>query len=104
MKSLMSVLAVGTALLGLSLVVPAMPSHADDYSSIFGDKYHELICDLIAQEPTPHGIWAANSYLMSEQVGPYFLNYGEMQSAIGYAITGHCTQYRSIYSAYMGQY
>ena len=56
-----------------------------------------LICNLVGQEPTPHGIWAANSYLLSEQDG---LRYGQMQDAIGYAISNYCTQYSSIYSAY----
>ena len=99
MKSVLAGVAVAASLMGLATSL-ASPSYADG-SAAFGEQYHMLICNLVGQEPTPHGIWAANSYLLSEQDG---LRYGQMQDAIGYAISNYCTQYSSIYSAYRSRY
>lgn len=88
--------------IGLATAV-ASPVHADD-SAAFGAENHEVICNLIAQEPTRRGIWAANSYLLTAQDISLNLNYGQMQKAIGYAVSNYCTQYAQIYSAYMAKY
>jgi len=78
----------------------ASPAHADSPAA-FGERNYQAICNLVAQEPTPHGIWAANSILLSEQMD---LNYGQMQTAIGIAIRNHCSRYSAIYSAYRSRY
>lgn len=73
---------------------------AKDNSAAFG----RAVCNLVGQEPTPHGIWAANSYLLSEQTPGSALNYGQMQDAIGGAISYYCPQYNSIYTSYRATY
>ncbi len=83
--------------------VCAGPAYADN-SAEFGAENHEVICNLIAQEPTPHGVWAANSYLLTAQDVSLNLNYGQMQRAIGYAVSNYCTQYARVYSAYLAKY
>lgn len=90
-----------TALLASSLILAA-PSYADD-SAVFGQQAHIAICNMVGQEPTPHGIWAANSVLLTEQ-GSFDLNYGQMQKAIGYAIANYCPQYKDIYATYRQTY
>lgn len=99
MKYALAGFTLGVSLVGFSVVL-APPSHADR-SSAFGEKYHVRICNDVGQEPTPHGIWAANSVLLSQQTE---LNYKQMQAAIGYAIHNYCPQYNSIYSAYRSTY
>lgn len=89
----------GLILVGLSTVC-APESYADN-SSTFGEQNWRRICNQVGQEPTAHGIWAANSILLSQQ---RVLNYKQMQDAIGYAIQNHCTQYASVYTAYRTQW
>jgi hypothetical protein len=72
-----------------------------DTPAAFGERNYQVICNYVGQEPSPHGIWAANSILLSQQQD---LNYGQMQAAIGVAISNHCSQYASIYSAYRSRY
>jgi hypothetical protein len=98
MKPVLFGLAIAVSLTGFT-ISHAPPSHADK-STAFGEAHHQVICNYVGQEPTPHGIWAANSILMSESN----LNYGQMQAAIGYAIKNYCPQYDSIYSAYRSRY
>ncbi|WP_133053080.1 hypothetical protein [Mycolicibacter minnesotensis] len=104
MKSALAGIFVGISLVG-SAVALASPGRADN-SSEFGEKYHLRICNDVGREPTPHGIWAANSILLSQQGGDRYgrLNNKQMQAAIGYAIDNYCPQYSSIYSAYRSRY
>lgn len=102
MKSVSSGVAFAVALIGCAVFF-APPSYADK-STAFGEANHEVICNYVGQEPTPHGIWAANSVLLTQQPVGYELNYSQMQAAIGYAISKYCTQYSSIYSAYRTRY
>lgn len=100
MKRLIAGSAIVGSLVGIATTVAA-PGHADT-SADFGEENYIAICNLVGQEPTPHGIWAANSYLLTAQSSN--LNYGQMQSAIGYAIGNHCAQYTAIYGAYRSRY
>src|SRR6516165_11625598 len=100
MKSVLAGVAISATLMGVATSF-ASPSYADNSMAFqFGDYNHTVICNLIGQEPTPHGIWAANSYLLTVEAPGVNLNYGGMQKAIGYAINNYCPQYNSIYSAY----
>lgn len=81
----------------------SVPAPAD-ISAAFGEENHQVICDLIAQEPTPHGIWGANSYLLTAQDVSLNMNYRQMQNASGYAVSNHCTQYAQVYAAYRSKY
>ena len=104
MKSALAGVAISAALMGVATSF-ASPSYADDSLAFqFGDYNHAVICNLVGQEPTPHGIWAANSYLLTVQEVDLNLSYGKMQKAIGYAINNYCPEYRSIYSAYRSRY
>lgn len=94
--------AVVAALMGFAVIV-APPGRAD-VSAAFGEENHQVICNLIAQEPTPHGIWAANSYLLTAQDVSLNMNYRQMQNAIGYAVSNHCPQFAQTYSAYRAKY
>ena len=94
--------AIAAVLMGLATAV-ASPVHADD-AAAFGAENHKVICNLIAQEPTPHGIWAANSYLLTAQSVSLNLNYGQMQNAIGYAVSNYCPQFSQTYAAYRAKY
>ena len=92
-------------MIGLGLAC-APTSHADK-AQAFGDANHEVICNFVGQEPTAHGIWAAISGLLTEQRPIYSdggLNYRQMQSAVGYAINGHCPKFSAAYSEYRSQY
>lgn len=100
MKGIAAGMAVCSSLFGIATALAA-PSHAD-ISAAFGEQNYVVICNLVGQEPTPHGIWAANSYLLSAQSSN--LNYQQMQNAIGYAIGNYCTQYTAIYGAYRSRY
>jgi hypothetical protein len=95
-------LTIGATLMGAALCC-APAGHADR-SAEFGEQFYQTICNYVGQEPTAHGIWAANSVLLSQQSVPYQLDYKQMQNAIGYAIQNHCPQYNSIYSAYRAQW
>ena len=94
--------AVIAALMGIATST-APAAHADN-SAAFGDENHQVICNLIAEEPTPHGFWATNSYLLTAQDVSVNLNYGQMQNAIEYAVVHYCIQYAKIYSAYRAKY
>lgn len=63
----------------------------------------QLICDLVSQQPTPRGIWAALSYLLSEQRGE-MPDRGKVLDAMGPAINAYCPQYNSVYQAYRSSY
>lgn len=105
MKKIRSGAAVLGSLIGLGLAC-APTSHADK-AQAFGDANYQVICDYVAQEPTPHGIWAAISILLTQQEPIYSaggLNHRQMQSAVGYAINGHCPKFSAAYSAYRSQY
>jgi hypothetical protein len=104
-KKKLAVAGAAFALAGLTgfAISFATPSHADTPSA-FGDRNRQVICNDVGQEPTPHGIWAANSVLLSEQQEYPGLNYGQMQVAIGYAISQNCPQYADIYNAYRSRY
>ena len=93
---------IGAVLMGLATSVAA-PCHAD-ISAAFGEENHQVICDLIAQEPTPHGIWGANSYLLTAQDVSLNMNYRQMQNAIGYAVSNHCPQFAQTYASYRAKY
>lgn len=86
----------------MALSVSLAPIGNADDPFIFGERNHMLICNLVGQEPTPRGIWAARSYLLS--VDPGDLRYGQMLDAIGYAIGMYCPQYASIYQTYKTQF
>ncbi|MBY0288617.1 MAG: hypothetical protein K2X52_15945 [Mycobacteriaceae bacterium] len=96
---------LAASIIGASMVVSgvvlAAPGHADD-AAAFGEYNWQVICNYVGEEPTPHGIWAANSVLLTQQT--INLNYGQMQDAIGYAIKDHCPQYTDIYIAYRSRY
>lgn len=100
-------LASGLSILGIATAL-ASPSNATpvptDPSGAFGEENYAVICNLIGQEPTPHGIWGANSYLLTEQPVSLNLNYRQMQLAIAWAIAWHCPEYTAIYSAYRSRY
>ncbi|MDQ1305632.1 MAG: hypothetical protein QG671_1464 [Actinomycetota bacterium] len=102
MRPTLNCSAMATAIICLA-IVSASPAQADD-SAAFGAENHEVICNLIAQEPTTRGIWAANSYLLTAQDISLNLNYGQMQNAIGYAVNNYCTQYAQLYAAYRARY
>lgn len=79
------------------------PMSSNDLSVAFANRNYQVVCNEVGQEPTPHGIWAANSVLLTEQTGAQ-LNYSQMQLAIGYAIVNHCPQYTDIYNSYRARY
>lgn len=92
-------------MVGIALAC-APPGHADK-AQAFGDANYQVICDYVAQEPTAHGIWAAISVLLTQQIPTYSaggLDHRQMQSAVGYAIKGHCPKFSAAYSDYRSRY
>lgn len=63
-------------------------------------QFSRSVCNMVGQEPTPHGIWAANSYFISVNN----VKYSEMQEWIGSAIYSFCPEYYPIYEAYRSRY
>jgi len=60
----------------------------------------KLVCNLVSQDPTPHGIWAALSYLMSEQSMSNPMPRYQILDAMGTAIFSYCPDYMPAYREY----
>lgn len=72
---------------------------ADNYRSVqdFGDAYATVICQEVRNEPVPHTIWRQVSVWMTQTN----LNYGQLQTGIGYAIGNYCPRFNGVYLRYM---
>jgi hypothetical protein len=77
----------------------AAVASADNYRSVqdFGDAYASIICRELADEPVPHTIWRQVSVWMTQTN----LNYGQLQTGIGYAIANYCPTFNGVYLRYM---
>lgn len=79
---------------------PAKCQQIFDDESRYNAQAAQLVCDLVRAEPTPRGVWAALSYVMSEQSFSESMPRYQILDAMGSAIFSYCPEYMAIYREY----
>jgi len=79
---------------------PAKCQQTSEAENRYNAQAAQLVCDLVSAEPTPRGVWAALSFLMSEDRSSVAMPRSQILNAMGSAIWWYCPQYMDVYREY----